>query len=192
MGGILLEPLQWHQLLTPKGWKRLTTEGHTFADAILTVAMAQIGIKFSRRLCAANAEQSCHAHTTYAIKLFTPSLSGVLLQNGVQPCLYCHFCCYSLACSLHDACFACWPPNVKVGLSLGSTVTWETKLITQPDKAPAYARHSLLMCRPSDACVAPSDVPNRHHSWCHPHGGFWLVQHLEHVDSGHLLHGAEK
>lgn len=43
VGGILLEPLQWHQLLTPKGWKRLTTEGHTFADAILTVAMAQIG-----------------------------------------------------------------------------------------------------------------------------------------------------
>ena len=44
VGGILLEPLQWHQLLTPKGWKRLTTEGHTFADAILTVAMAQIGM----------------------------------------------------------------------------------------------------------------------------------------------------
>jgi hypothetical protein len=43
VGGILLEPLQWHQLLTPRGWKRLTTEGHTFADAILTVAMAQIG-----------------------------------------------------------------------------------------------------------------------------------------------------
>ena len=50
VGGILLEPLQWHQLLTPKGWKRLTTEGHTFADAILTVAMAQIGMLLTQTL----------------------------------------------------------------------------------------------------------------------------------------------
>ena len=44
VGGIIIEPLRWHHLLTPKGWKRLTSEGHTFADAILTVAMAQIGM----------------------------------------------------------------------------------------------------------------------------------------------------
>ena len=45
-------------------------------------------------------------------------------------------------------------------------------------------------CRTSDACVAPSDVPDRYHCWGHPHGRFRLVQHLEHVDLSHLLHGA--
>lgn len=67
VGGILLEPLQWHQLLTPKGWKRLTTEGHTFADAILTVAMAQIGMLLEIKLLwippDASVEQYCQCHT---------------------------------------------------------------------------------------------------------------------------------
>lgn len=62
VGGILLEPLEWHALLTPRGWKRLTTEGHTFADAILTVAMAQIGEYLATLLTnrSNNAEASLH------------------------------------------------------------------------------------------------------------------------------------
>ena len=47
-------------------------------------------------------------------------------------------------------------------------------------------------CRASDAGMASSDVSDRHHSRCHTHGGIWLVQHLEHVDSSHLLHGAQE
>ena len=40
--------------------------------------------------------------------------------------------------------------------------------------------------------MATSDVPHRHHSWCHLNDCIWLVQHLEHVDSGHLLHGTQE
>ena len=159
VGGILLEPLNWHQLLTPKGWKRLTTEGHTFADAILTVAMAQIGeycvmlhVPVSEiPLCVCVPVHTFHHAFRKAASVCVWSNAACLLRTPVH-----RFCS---ACRRHSSC---------------------------------NMRDDFCICRPGHACLAPPDVSHRHHSRMYSHGRIWLVQHMEYVDPGHLLHGTEK
>ena len=172
VGGILLEPLQWHQLLTPKGWKRLTTEGHTFADAILTVAMAQIGMLLTQKHFKPIASQpGQHLRYMPAVKL--PSTVTLLSLKDITTA----FMQSGFTFPMRHEC-------------LHTTAATGLPLLQRQGKDTLGT--DVCTCRTSHVGVATSDVPHRHHSWCHPDDCIWLVQHLEHVDSGHLLHGAQE